>query len=424
MAAPETAPVREVFVARQAIFDDTLRVTGYELLFRRDGNDAFPADLVDPTRASLEVVLHGLTTIGMEVLTNGKPAFVNVTRDLLLGDLLTALPAEKFVLEVPEDLVADADVRAALRDLKSAGYRIALDDVVEHDERLALLDLADIAKIDVRDTTPAARQRLISQAADAGAAPLAEKVETTEEVRSAFAAGCAYAQGFFLARPSLHTGRHGRGLAAAQLAALRAVRQSEMDFATVEAAVRQDVVLAQHLLKYLNAAAFGWRQEIRSIRHALTLLGEEMTRRWVTMAVLGLAAAGKPHELITMACIRAHLCQTLGSDAGLPHHDFDLFTLGMFSLLDAILDQPRAQALEGLPITDEVRAALLGDQSSAAQLLDLVIACESAEWTRLTTAAVALRLDETRIRQRYLEAVRVAASFTDAAPSRPAAAPA
>jgi c-di-GMP-related signal transduction protein len=398
------ALVRDVFVARQAIFDEELHVSAYELLFRDDAHGVCPTR-VDPTTASLEVFLHGLMTIGLETLTAGKPAFVNVTRDLVLGDLLAVLPPEQFVFEVLEETPVDRPLRAALVELRAQGYRLALDDVVDDDPRLSLLDIVDIAKIDTRRTTAAARRRLIARITDAGVAPLAEKVETAEEVRAAFSAGCRYAQGFFLTRPSVETGRHARGFAAAHLAALHAVRQPEVDFAAVETAVQQDLVLAQRLLKYLNAAAFGWRRQITSVRHALTLLGQDGTRRWVTLAVLGLAAEGKPHELVVMACTRAQLCQRAGRDAGLAHSDFDLFTLGMFSLLDAVLDQPRDQALAGLPLSPPIRAALLGDRSPAADLLDLAVACERADWTRLAATARRLGLAGERVRACYLEAL-------------------
>ena len=141
--AKDARPLR--YVARQPIFDRAEKVFGYELLFRDGLENAFSGDTDVASRATLDRML----LIGLDVLCDGRRAFVNCTRDTLLNGLVMLLPSATTIVEILEDVPPDKDVVAACRNLKEEGYLIALDDYVADDPRAPLADLADIIKVEM-----------------------------------------------------------------------------------------------------------------------------------------------------------------------------------------------------------------------------------------------------------------------------------
>ena len=116
--------------------------------------------------------------MGLDVLCDGRRAFVNCTRDTLIKGLITLLPSASTVVEILENVPPDPDVMAACRSLKEAGYMIALDDYVVEDPRHALAEVADIIKVDLKLTTETQRSDLIKKYGPWRCRMLAEKIET------------------------------------------------------------------------------------------------------------------------------------------------------------------------------------------------------------------------------------------------------
>src|SRR5579864_6931204 len=172
--APVVDPKPWRYVARQPIFDREERVFGYELLFRDGLENAFSGNRDEASRATLDRSL----LVGLDVLCDGRRAFVNCTRDTLNKGLVALLPSTSTVVEVLESVPADPDVVAACRSLKEAGYMIALDDYVANDPRRALADIADIIKVEMQLTTEEQQAALIKRFGPWRSRMLAEKIET------------------------------------------------------------------------------------------------------------------------------------------------------------------------------------------------------------------------------------------------------
>jgi EAL and modified HD-GYP domain-containing signal transduction protein len=137
------------YVARQPSFDREENVFRYELLFRDGLENAFHGDPDEASRATLDRTL----LMGLDVLCDGRRAFVNCTRDTLIKGLVMLLPSTTTVVEVLETVPADPDVVAAYQSLKEAGYMLALDDYVANDPREVLAEMADIIKVEMQLTT-------------------------------------------------------------------------------------------------------------------------------------------------------------------------------------------------------------------------------------------------------------------------------
>ena len=388
-------------MARQPILTSDEKVFGYELLFRDGIDDYFRNP--DPDAASRSTLSTSML-IGLDVLCDGRRAFINVTRDVLLKDYITLLPSSQTVVEILEDIPADDLVRSACQRLKEAGYLIALDDFTVDDPRESLTDLADIIKIDLRAMPPEQAAELVKRHGPWRCRMLAEKVETREEFLAAKKAGFVYFQGYFFRRPEMLSTHE---IPANQLNYLRmwqAVARPELDIREVEEVIKGEASLCYRLLRYLNSAAFGFGTEIHSVRHALSLLGEREVRRWIRLvATLG-AGQNKSSDLVLSALVRARFCELLSPSVAAG--DSDLFLMGLLSLMDAILEIPMARVLENVSVDQESKSVLLGGASRLRPFYQLMLAQESGEWETARELARQLHLNESDVAEKHWEAMQ------------------
>jgi len=389
------------FVARQPILTADEKVFGYELLFRDGVEDFFRHTDADAASRS---TLNTAMLLGLDVLTDGRRAFVNCTRDILLKDYITLLPSEQAVVEILETVPADDLVIAACRRLKESGYTIALDDFGIDDPREALTDIADIIKVDLRATSAADSAAMVKRYGPWRCRMLAEKVETREEFLAAKKAGFLYFQGYFFRRPEILTAHEIPANQLNYLRMLTAVSQAELDVREIENLVKGEASLCYRLLRYLNSAAFGFANEIYSVRHALAILGDCEVRRWIRLvATLG-AGQGKTTDLVFSALIRARFCELVSPK--IPHAESDLFLMGMLSMMDVILEIPMCQVLDNVPIDQESKAVLLGGGSRLRPFYQLMLAQESGEWKTASELAAQLHLVESDVAQCYWQAMQ------------------
>jgi c-di-GMP-related signal transduction protein len=302
------------FLARQSIFDSGRVAYGYELLFRSGPENRYDAVQADMAAASS---VDNILLFGMERLIPGCRAFLNCTRDFLIRDFATMLPKDRVVLEILETVPMDDEVHDACRRLKQAGYQIALDDFEGRPDWKPLVALADYIKVDLLATSPAAQLRLAQTYLPMNIRLVAEKVETYDDFHRTRGWGYAYFQGYFFSRPEMLTRGDIPPNQMNYLLVLQAANRAQMDIDEVSARIKAEVSLSFRLLRYLNSPAFPLVVEVRSIPHALALLGERGTRKWVSLiAVTGLAS-GKPAELAALPLIRAQFCELLAPCATL-----------------------------------------------------------------------------------------------------------
>jgi c-di-GMP-related signal transduction protein len=392
----------EVFVARQAIFDRENQVYAYELLYRSDEiTNQF--DGTEPASATAQVVANSLLSVGVENMLSGKKAFVNFDRTLLIGGFQAILPPDSLVIEILETVEPDSDVLDACGKLTREGYSIALDDFVADARGEAFTRFANMIKVDMRTTPRPEQERLISTYHPRGIAMIAEKVETREEFEWAQNAGYQFFQGFFFAQPVVVRGRH---IPAAKLACLRLLSEmqsSDMDFERVEKVISEDVALSFKLLRYANSALFARKTEIHTIHHGLVMLGEPGIRQWAALAALPVLAKDKPSELIIHSLMRARFCDRLSQLAGVSIHELG-FLMGLFSLLDALLDLPLAEALMQVNLAPELQGALLGTAGSDdvfRNVFDLVGRYEAADWDAVVKLAAHLNVRGSEVAEAY-----------------------
>ena len=386
------------YVARQPIFDRAQKVFGYELLFRNGLENAFHGDTDEASRATLDRSL----LIGLDVLCDGRRAFVNCTRNTLIKGLVTLLPSTKTVVEILESVPPDPDVIESCRNLKEQGYTIALDDYVAGDRREPLAEIADIIKVEMRLTTAEQRAALMKRFGPWRCRMLAEKVETQADFIQARDQGFVYFQGYFFRRPEMLSTRDLPAHRWNYLRMLQEVARPEINLPVLEELIKSEASVCYRLLRYLNSSMFGLRSEIRSIRHALSILGERDLRRWVRLVAAVGAGQEKTSDLVLSALVRGRFGELLGPLV--PHGESDLFLLGLLSLIDAMLEMPMSQILEKIPLDQPTKAVLLGQPSPLYSVFQLMLAHESGDWAAASALSRSLQLESDVVASYYWEA--------------------
>jgi c-di-GMP-related signal transduction protein len=386
------------YVARQPIFDREEKVFGYELLFRDGLENAFSGDTDEASRATLDRSL----LMGLDVLCDGRRAFVNCTRDTLIKGLVTLLPSTTTVVEILENVPPDPDVIAACQSLKEAGYMIALDDYVADDPRASMAEMADIIKVEMQLTTEAQRAEMVKRFGPWRSRLLAEKIETHGDFVRARDQGFVYFQGYFFRRPELMNTRDMPANRLNYLRLLQEVSRPELNVPGLEKLIKAEASVCYRLLRYMNSPIFGFKTQIHSVRHALSMLGERDVRRWVRLVAAVGAGQEKTSDLVLSALVRGRFGELLSSRV--KHGESDLFLLGLLSLIDAMLEMPMAEVLEKIPLDYETKAVLLGQSSILRPVFQLMLAHESGEWEAASQLSAGLQLNSEEVAGLYWQA--------------------
>jgi c-di-GMP-related signal transduction protein len=400
------------FIARQPILDTKLKVHAYELLFRSSMENCFGQ--VDGDTATKQVMANSVLLFGMESMTGQGKAFINFTRNLLIKNYALTLPAKQIVVEILENVEPDEKVIQACKLLKAKGYTLALDDFVFDKKFKPLIELADIIKVEYPQTKPAQRAALAKLGQRLGISLLAEKVETHEEFGQALAEGYKLFQGYFFSKPQIIARKDLPSSKLHYLQLLKEVNRPDLDFGSMSGVIGGDVSLSYKLLRYINSAAFGLLTEVRSIEQALNLLGELEVKKWISLVALASMCDDKPEELITLAMMRAKLAEGLAGLMGLSQEKRNYFLLGLFSLLDAMIDRPLEEILGELPLGKDIKASLMGEETLGRKVLRLVVAQERGDWPVVDNTAKDLSLNMDALPGVFEQAVESVGSLSNA----------
>jgi len=365
-----------LFLARQPIYDRKLDVYAYELLYRAADEASAPADIGD--QATYTVLMNALTEIGLDDLVGPHYAFINLTRGFVVGDNPLPFSGNKIVVEVLEDIAADAEVIAGVKRLLAQGYMVALDDFIYDESLRELVELADLIKIDIMALDRTQLHEHVELLKNFDVKLLAEKVETQEEYELCKELGFDYFQGYFFCKPKILTRQRMPANQLAVMQLLSKLQDPDVDIEALGEVIGRDVSLSYRLLRYVNSAAFSLPKKVESLRNAVVFMGLKAVREMVMVLVMS-GASDKPHELLVTSLVRAKMCELM-ADACSPANKESFFVVGLFSVLDALLDMEMAELLKSLSLSNEISQALLQREGVAGEVLAAVIAYEQGQW--------------------------------------------
>lgn len=401
----------EVFIGRQPIFNLHEQVVAYELLYRNKNVNSFPD--VDSDAATVDVLVNSFLSIGIEEVTKGKPCFVNFTENLLMSSIDEFLDPSQVVIEILEDVPLTPNLVKRVIELKSHGFKIALDDfILKGNVPIydTLFPHIDLIKVDFLISSLVERMEIENMVKEnfPHIKLLAEKVETQEQYRVAKHSGYEFFQGYFFEQPQIIKAMDIPANAIQYFHIISLLKEEEPNVHLLAENIERDISLTYKLLQMINNSSTRSKSKIRSIKQAILLLGLANLRKWIYLLALrefdGRADTDLFQELMQTSLFRAKVCEKLAK-RNYKQNFSEYFLVGMFSLIDAILQRPMNVILQQLPFSEAITETILGGQTEMTPYLEFSIALGKLDWQRLEELAPQINIEMASIDLLYNEAL-------------------
>lgn len=399
-----------MYIARQAIFNRSLKVYGYELLFR-GGIQSVEFDGVSSVQASASV-LGGLFENGIHQIVDDKMAFVNVDNELIQSDTIELIEPGRLIVEVLEETYVDRDLIQRLLILKEKGYKIALDDLEERRSTYQLIPYADIIKYDIIATPLHQIKEDVKKMLAQKKVLLAEKIETEEEFKKAKNMGFHLFQGFFFNKPCLISKSSSHTTVKSQYTRIIAeLKKENTSFQTLAEIIEKDAALAYRLVRVSSTRS--GKDLIYTIRQALAYMGLKEIERWINVLMLQDLNNSKPDELMRVSLIRSKFAELTAIHSKVRHLKYEASIMGLFSTIDAMLNQSMEDALKNILLPDTITDALVKNNGALYPIYKLITVYEKGDWGGTEEIIRVLKLQEDEIYRNYLLAVKWAKETMD-----------
>jgi len=399
-------------MARQPIFTAGKKIFGYELLFRNGLENAFPG--IDGDMATSSLLSNIFFPFDFNEILGNKPGLINFTEKLILQNIPLLLPNEHFIVEVLEDIEPENNIISALSSIKEKGFTIALDDFVYHKKFRPLMELSSIIKFDIQETPLHTLVDIVQQIkSDYDITLLAEKIETYGEFELAQKMDFTLFQGYFFSKPEMLSTK---GIATSQITKLELINEvgkQELNIQKIEQLIKNDAAISFKLMKFINSAYFTRLNPIDTIKEAISFIGTDELRKFIRVVVMSDLNTDKPNELVRSCVIRARMCERFGGIFNTDLKKDELFTLGLFSLMDAMLDCTMEDILNHINLSDKMQKALLGENKEFNKILKIVISIDQGDWDNNFFAYISGKSIESKLPDLYLDSVKMANSLVN-----------
>ncbi|WP_418222698.1 EAL and HDOD domain-containing protein [Clostridium isatidis] len=388
----------DIFIARQGIYDCEEKVVAYELLYRNSTINSFNSEIED--ELATYQVIENINSFGIDNLTNNKIGFVNFPEKLINKNIATLLPKDKVVIEILENVNPTEEVIKNLNNLKKQGYSLALDDVENEEDIKKFVNLVDFVKVDFLLSTKEARIKIAELCKKHNIKMLAEKIENLEALNEAKELGFRYFQGYYYSKPSIFLGKDIKIKNSSIFLILAELIKEDSNFEKIENMIKRDVALTYKFFKFINSSYFNFIEKISSIKEAIMLIGKEELMKWLSvLSVIELSSNGND-EHTSNTVIRAKFCERIAELIEYEKKE-DAFLVGLFSNLHLMMDKDLKNLLKDLPINNNIKEALLGEESILRNILDLVLAYEKVQEDKIKKLCNIIGVDEGKLWDLY-----------------------
>ncbi|MFA5906347.1 MAG: HDOD domain-containing protein [Desulfobacula sp.] len=392
--------------ARLPIFDNKKNLWGYELIYLSAGEDkpispeagdGLTADLMSGTALALD-----------QIMDSKKKIMINFSRKNIMKNIPYALPPGRTVIKLSNPEGISASLIEILAKLKKDGYQVTVPWIKNYKDCNAVYDLADMICLDISSMVLPELMNICHAAAPYKVGILAEQVNHQTAFDVCCKAGFSFFKGSFFKKLEDVSVKKVLSGTISRFDLMKAIEKTDPDFNELAAIIQADVTISFKLLAYLNSASFGFRRKIDTIKDAITMLGWHNLKNWLRVVLLSEVSENRhASELAFLSAQRGKFLEQV-----VRFHDFwgfdpdSLFLLGMFSLLDVLLNQPMTEILKYLPLADKLKGALLMQENNEyVPLLKLARYLEEAAFERTETMINQLGLDTAKVKEAYCNAI-------------------
>ena len=367
----------DFYLARQPICDKNTALIGYELVHHR--NELNPGQIDLENRSSSQILISALLDIGLSEIVGDRLAFINITRDYIVGEIPFPLARKQIVLEVCEDILQGDDILFILRQFTLRNsHPISLDCFDFEWSNQDLLPISNYIKLDVKRLSEYELNQQLRALQTFTGKLVAINVNSYATFENCLSLGFDLFQGFYFCEPKILDVEPSQSSNQSRnLRLLSELQNPNINDSKLQALVAKDVTLTYRVLRYINSSKFHLARSVESIQQAISLLGLKPITKWITILVIA-RIEDKPEELLSLALIRAKMCESLAqhsklnSDAG--------FLIGLFSILDALFDKDMPLITKELPLKEDIKSALEQKNGPLGDILGITIAYEQADW--------------------------------------------
>lgn len=372
----------ELFLTRRPVFDRNYNVFAYDLLFQSDFSNLYANP--DWSAANNTALALNLISNNIETVTRGKQGFISFSENMLLQDIHKRFPDNNIAVALNHPDELQEPLVAACKQIRAAGNPIVLDITAISSPVAELLELSSMVKIDI---SAGQSTKILNGHHNADLKVLAVNIDNHDDFKYAVEAGCHYFEGDFYCRPE-HKGENSIPFQNMNhLLLLQEINHPDISFDRLSSIIRRDVGLSYKLMRYINSAYFGFAQDVTSLRYALALLGIFNIKKWLSKETLHSVGQDKPDELVVSSLVRARFCELLCQKTKLQDRASEMFLTGLFSRLDAFLNEDLPTVLQQLPLTDDIKWTLTGEPSVFGDLYQLILSYEQGDWAQVRSLA-------------------------------------
>lgn len=400
-----------MFIARQPIFNRALKIYGYELLYRAHAEaDSFSNA---SSTSATAMVLGELFEQGIEKVVGSAKAFVNFDYEFIMSDAIELINPDTLVIEVLENVKSDSSLLKRIEELRRKGYKIALDDFEESYFDCPAVSKADIIKYDIIKTPLDTISKEVNEAILDDKVLLAEKIETEEEYLRARAMGFTLFQGYFFSRPNIvaknTSVRKTSKVIYSQI--LKELKKENFSYDRIAGIIEADANLSYRMIHAMSHKNKDSR--FKSIKKALVRMGAREIERWISVLMLQNMSGDKPDEVLRMSLVRAKFCEYVSERSILRLRKDEASMMGLFSMLDVILNCTMAEALEELAISEDVVQVLVNGEGIFKPLFMLMKSYECCDWDGAVKYAEEMKADPRSLTKWYLSSIQWASEIMD-----------
>lgn len=366
-------------------FDKDMKVSAYSLFSQKE-NYLLNPDLQGGAMLNGAGRIDGLEVIeniGLDTLTPGTDVFlpigpVNVFSDI--ESLVDRKMRSRLVLLFDNSITNTEDYRKRLGELREGGFKLAIYKVpiAEFETKKEILKqmtyiILDCKKINLDKAKIYFSHQYPQIKICVGNVSNQETFDKLKDDET-----FPFFEGSFYRLPVTKGNTKIEPLKVNYLELMNIVNDDDYELTKAADIIGRDTALVVSLLDMVNRIAIN--SKITSIRHAAAILGQKELKKWINTVITKELCADKPNEITRISLLRAKFAESLAPSFELALHASELFLMGLFSVLDIILDVPMEEALNKVNVSKNIRNALLEQKGAFAEVYEFMAAYENADW--------------------------------------------